>query len=678
MFNKIGPKRYLISLLIFSFFLIPSLAYAVTFETVQDLWVDGNAGIGTTNPQYRLDVSGSARITDGGLIKLYTGGSGADDYTIRVMNAGPYPLQVSLAGDASTNRYFQIGYHDTGVFQPKFVVNSYTGYVGIAKTSPAYALDVAGDIRLTGNLYAPAVGNYQQGYWQRTGSNIYPIDTTYNVGIGTASPTQKLHVLGTYFLLENPSAEATIQLKDQASTVYLSHGGWGIGATKFGIGDGATPKLVVDTTGGNVGIGTASPRGRLDVLTANNAGFYLTDSTSYPRFYFGGSSTSVASVFNRVNTGGSFYFGENADAGAFYVRNSGALYLGNDTTPAIYASSGNNGNVGIGTTSPAAKLYISSDTTSDGLFIDILQSPRITLRDRGNSDTILGVTGTAGQDNFFLSTWNVPNALVINGTSGNVGIGSATPTAKLDVNGDIRLGSGTRGRSIYNSYMALGETLSAASTILGNNIKASPTVATNVVRFANGTDPGNFIKEAYNVGITFHTNITSDLGVDIAETTNEKMRIDLGGNVGIGTASPQALLHVNSYARFDRGTLQFTLNPSYGGSNVYSQLQSTGALALAAGGDSNKVYITTGGNVGIGTANPATRLEVIGNSGWGVRIGGSSDAAYNTPNGIYYGQSDSSYANALNLLEMVPTVTPGRNNTLIQLHSAETGTSSRI
>ena len=94
---------------------------------------------------------------------------------------------------------------------------------------------------------------------------------------------------------------------------------------------------------------------------------------------------------------------------------------------------------------------------------------------------------------------------------------------------------------VFGSYLTLGETTSEAATILGNNVKPS-TAVNSVIHM--GVDAGNFIRMVYHTGITFNTNITSTVGADTASSTNERMRIDLNGNVGIGTTGPSQKLDV--------------------------------------------------------------------------------------------------------------------------------------
>jgi hypothetical protein len=101
-----------------------------------------------------------------------------------------------------------------------------------------------------------------------------------------------------------------------------------------------------------------------------------------------------------------------------------------------------------------------------------------------------------------------------------------------------------------------------------------------------------------------------------------------GFNITDNALNTRFILSSAGVATFTRSTLNFTLNPSYGGSNVYSQLQSTGDLTLASGGDNNRLYIVANGNMGFG-ATPAA---------WGV---GANYTGYQFKNASLYVRTSS-------------------------------------
>jgi hypothetical protein len=122
------------------------------------------------------------------------------------------------------------------------------GNVGIGKTSPNYKLDVLGSINAT-NINATGIiqattfigsGSSLTGIssttppWNSSGANVFLNDSTANVGIGTASPTQTLTVIGTANVTGNISLGTNV--------------------------------LFVDNTSGRVGIGTLNPTHELHVV----------------------------------------------------------------------------------------------------------------------------------------------------------------------------------------------------------------------------------------------------------------------------------------------------------------------------------------------------------------------------------------------------------------------------
>jgi hypothetical protein len=110
------------------------------------------------------------------------------------------------------------------------------------------------------------------------------------------------------------------------------------------------------------------------------------------------------------------------------------LRFGTPTTNPILSLM-NNGNVGIGATNPTSKLEIAAQ---DGLAITGFQ-PFLTLRDTNASGARSIMAGGNGDFGFYPNSFiGAYPAVLIKNVSGNVGIGTANPQAKLDVNGTTR------------------------------------------------------------------------------------------------------------------------------------------------------------------------------------------------------------------------------------------------
>lgn len=107
------------------------------------------------------------------------------------------------------------------------------------------------------------------------------------------------------------------------------------------------------------------------------------------------------------------------------------------------------GNIGVGTTTPTHTVHIASaqptlaiqDTDSNGAALG-QQVGYVSYRDSGNVERAWIGYGSAGDADFSIVNARPSGDIVLNPFSGNVGIGTAVPAARLDVRGDIRLGSG--------------------------------------------------------------------------------------------------------------------------------------------------------------------------------------------------------------------------------------------
>ena len=352
------------------------------------------------------------------------------------------------------------------------------------------------------------------------------IDTSGNVGIGTTSPGVKLDIktTGGYDYGIRVGSEGgyskVITYADVASTPTKYN--W-IAGTQYNINDGfeitpstavggytfSNPALVI-LQNGNVGIGTNNPSGKFVVSNGGAEGFEI----------FPGSASGQNS-FQHYNRSGSAYLRNRNIASEFTFNLSGA------TDDAVTFKS--DGNVGIGTNNPG--FY-------EGSGLEIQRAGIATLRLQ-NTSTVKSVELT--QDtNFKIEAMNSSMDFLLYPT-GNVGIGdNPNPDYKLDVKSDAASISKIVQR-IWNPNTSW--TAEALTRYYADSDSTAFPVAE--IGFHRGySSIGN-----PSAGFIVKT------GISTAAST-ERLRVSATGNVGIGTSTPESVLHIVSAGQFDGLTIE--------------------------------------------------------------------------------------------------------------------------
>jgi hypothetical protein len=327
-----------------------------------------------------------------------------------------------------------------------------------------------------------------------------------------------------------------------------------------------------DDTNNRLGIGTASPIGTLEVLqtsTAIPALQVTATSGTNPQITFTDPFGSAA-----IASGG----------GVMYLRTGGTSSSQNRVT--VIAS----GNVGLGNgyNNPPERLSV------DG---NIRLSNTNSIFWGGTANYITG----SNASNFLAFATNSAERMRID-ASGNVGIGTSSPSDKLQVTGGI---------------LRVENTLGYGATMLNTSgMGMYMTLADQGNSSAVGTNNGSLI--FYNSG-----------------NTTERMRIDSSGNVGIGTNSPGSMLDVAGSVQVTGAANARQIGFNFYGASKYNLYVDGSADADRMDirrGTTNVATFNSAGNVGIGTTTPTAgyRLDVSGSanaSGSFVSGGGTTSQA---------------------------------------------------
>ncbi|MBI1288040.1 MAG: hypothetical protein GC178_10750 [Flavobacteriales bacterium] len=652
--------------------------------------VSGNVGIGTTAPATKLHLEGSAIVNANGV--------SGEGITLRAGYQGRY-YQSILAYDHSGNGTgFADGLAISGFDGIGFITNktdntygnvrmfvSQAGNVGIGNLTPNTPLFVEGNTTINANGVSGVGLTLRSGYAGRyhVGLNAYDhsgggtgyadglavsgydgisfitakTDATYgnvrmlisqagNVGIGTTTPADELHVVGSVRMVDGNQAAGYIPVSDASGTMTWTAASAISGVNHLVDADGDTKVQVEESSDEDII--------RFDL--AGTERWVMTGTRLEP-------SNSGNSVFIGPNAGSSDDL--TANANVFIGNNAGRDNTTGSANVAIGASplrsNNSNYNVAIGNS-------LMNSTTAYGT---ISIGHNSMNNSNGSYNVVLGVQAginhTSGTQNVFIGSINVAQANVSGSNNIMLGAGSGqSNTGSTNVFIGVGTGSNNTGSgSVFLGHNAGKNELSGNRLYIENSNSSTPLVygefdndilavngklgvgtqapqdelhVVGNIRMVDGNQAAGYIPVSDASGTMTWTDPTTITTADDGDWTlnGNDMSNANSGNVGIGTTSPDRLLNIESatgpqmlFTRNDNNTtdgevmgeLLFDNNDDTAPSSVDAAAV---IRATAAGnqGNSNKggniLFLTKNSQASGATATERVRISANGNVGFGV------------------------------------------------------------
>ena len=625
----------------------------------------GNIGIGTIFPSYRLDISGSFRATSGDVTfgsALLTNANITTSTigTLLATNANVTTGTVgTLVGSSATITNANVTTQTIGTllstigrFRSDLNVD---GNLHIGNTTGGYLV----------NLGTSGSGGYRSGYIFGDGTNMqflnqqagfvsiatnngssnqFRIVSSGNIGIGTDTPTYRLDVVGSFRATSGDITLGSLL----ATNVNVTTGTIGtlVGSSATITNANVTTSTVGSLLATNANVTTSS----IGTLVGSSATITNVNVTTGTIGTLIGSSATITNANVTTSTVGNL-LATNANVTTSSVGTlvgSSATITNANVTTSTVGTSIITGNVGIGTASPSGRLHLVQPTADSNIG---------TVIQNGSRQYTIGIRGDTSNSFVIQDDTAVAFRMVIN-TAGNVGFGTSLPTYRMDIggslratSGDITLGSlltstanvttgtvGTLVSSNVNATTVSGSTVVATtytggSMSLSGNLTLAGTLTTVNITTTNisETNVSAGTVNATNIGVTTQTVGTSRITTSLLAVGNSNTVGNIfttGGNVGIGTTSPNSRLSITPPDPSTNFSLMDFRNT--GGYGIYVESSSISARGntmnfLSTDFNINGTPVTRNvltlrpeGFVGIGTTSPGSIIDVRGVSSWGT------------------------------------------------------------
>jgi len=389
-------------------------------SSIMTIRSDGKVGINTTTPEYALDVHGYANV--GALVVTSVAGNGSALSDIQSSNVSDFASNVTRIGNLETNmssnslRITNLESGDISISGEKTFIGDIIfesnirvkGDLLVANTINMVVSDPIIELG-SNNLNTGDLGIVMTRHGG-TNSNVaiifdesddvlrlgYTLGSAYDTTIGMDANLLTMNIRGNLEVSNHVSANSltintvsvtttmgldevlnvsntttnTIQITNTSGTALDVTGGVSVGSN-LQVG---TANLFVDTTTGRVGVGTGSPNTALEVYSTTGTQLTLRSNSRYSTIY-------------GVDDTGSCFFGN--DGGQFRITTGGDT-SGTGASEAMRVDS--SGNVGIGTTSPIAKLHVNGSIASTQPCV--IAYPTVSTTYSGGSHQVIIFNGT--------------------------------------------------------------------------------------------------------------------------------------------------------------------------------------------------------------------------------------------------------------------------------------------